>query len=172
MSLVVWINGPFGVGKTTVTEQLVADCPNAIVFDPELVGEMLWKVLPADLLRADFQDIPLWRRMVRTTVSELIAEYRRPLIVPMTLVTPEYFEEIVGGLRRSGTVVAHFTLLAELDTVRTRLATRDDSEWALAQLPRCIPALQDEMFAEHVRTDDRDAEEIAKWILGRLPPDR
>jgi len=32
--LVVWINGAFGVGKTSVAEELVTLLPGAILFDP------------------------------------------------------------------------------------------------------------------------------------------
>ena len=34
--LVVWIDGAFGVGKTTVAEELVTMLPDAMLFDPEL----------------------------------------------------------------------------------------------------------------------------------------
>lgn len=170
---VVWINGPFGVGKTTVAEEMAAAWPEALISDPELVGTMLRELLPPDLQRADYQDISLWRRLVGTAALELIAAYRRPLIVPMTLIEAGYFEEVVGGLRQSGVHVAHFTLLARPDTVRKRLADRadrGDREWALSQLTHCLPALEDKLFVEHVRTDGRDADEVAKWILEQLPP--
>jgi hypothetical protein len=36
--VIVWINGPFGVGKTTVAERLVHDWPGATLFDPEVLG--------------------------------------------------------------------------------------------------------------------------------------
>jgi hypothetical protein len=171
MSLVVWINGPFGVGKTTVAERLAARHPGALVFDPEIVGSMLRRLLPQELHVPDYQDMPIWRRLVRTTALELVSTYERPLVVPMTLVVPEYFEGIVGGLRRArGTRVAHFTLLADGDTVTSRLAGRnDDEEWAAAQLARCLPALESELFAEHVPTDGRTADDVAQEIVERLP---
>ena len=170
MSFLVWINGPFGAGKTTVAERLAVQWPAALVFDPEVVASMLWQLLPRELLAADYQDMPIWRRLVRTTVLEMLSEYSRPLIVPMTVVVPAYFDEIVGGLRRAGTDVAHFTLLAREETVRARLAGRDeDVEWAAAQLPRCVAALQGEMFAEYLATDERSVDDVVGEILERVP---
>jgi hypothetical protein len=166
---VVWINGPFGVGKTTVATKLAESHKDAIVFDPELVGAILRTIVPKDLHEDDYQDMPIWRSLVRVTATALLSNYRRLLIVPMTLVVPAYFHEIVGDLRQSGIHVAHFTLLGKPETVRTRLAERGDGEeWALAQLPRCLPALEDGLFAQHVTTDGRSADDVAELILRRL----
>jgi broad-specificity NMP kinase len=166
---VIWINGPFGVGKTTVAERLAQSVRDAIVFDLELVGTLLRSIVPADVQEADYQDMPIWRSLVRLITAALLSSYQRTLIVPMTLVVPAYFQEIVGELRQSGIPVAHFTLLAEPNTVRTRLEARGDSqEWALAQLPRCLPALENELFAEHIATDGRSADDVAELILTRL----
>ena len=44
---VIWLNGPFGAGKTTVAELPVERIDGATLVDPELVGEML-RALVAD----------------------------------------------------------------------------------------------------------------------------
>ena len=41
----IWINGTFGVGKTTTAEALVEAEPALRLFDPEAVGYMLMHVL-------------------------------------------------------------------------------------------------------------------------------
>ena len=46
--LIAWINGAFGVGKTTVAEELVTLPPDAMRFDPELLWMLLRVVIPAD----------------------------------------------------------------------------------------------------------------------------
>ena len=43
---VIWLNGAFGVGKTTVARALAAELPDALVVDPEDIGRMLRKVVP------------------------------------------------------------------------------------------------------------------------------
>ena len=56
--MIIWINGGFGAGKTTLAAELHRRLPDAVVYDPEDVGVMLWKWMrPND----DFQDLPSWR---------------------------------------------------------------------------------------------------------------
>jgi deoxyadenosine/deoxycytidine kinase len=40
--VIVWLNGGFGAGKTTLAEELHRRLPDAVVYDPEDVGLMLW----------------------------------------------------------------------------------------------------------------------------------
>ncbi|RYG26955.1 hypothetical protein EON82_01225 [bacterium] len=52
--MIVILNGAFGVGKTTLANALLAQQPDWMIFDPEEVGAMLWKICPEP--RGDFQD--------------------------------------------------------------------------------------------------------------------
>lgn len=36
--MIYWINGSYGVGKTTIAEFLVKELKKAYIFDPEAVG--------------------------------------------------------------------------------------------------------------------------------------
>jgi hypothetical protein len=45
---VLWLNGPFGVGKTSVAAELARRRP-MITFDPEIIGSMLWRLLPGGI---------------------------------------------------------------------------------------------------------------------------
>ena len=38
---VIWLNGAFGVGKTTVARALASRLPDALILDPEDIGRML-----------------------------------------------------------------------------------------------------------------------------------
>jgi deoxyadenosine/deoxycytidine kinase len=44
--VIIWLNGGFGAGKTTLAEELHRRLPDAVVYNPEDVGLMLWKWLP------------------------------------------------------------------------------------------------------------------------------
>jgi deoxyadenosine/deoxycytidine kinase len=41
--MIIWPNGGFGAGKTTLAEELRRRVPGAVVYDPEDVALMLWK---------------------------------------------------------------------------------------------------------------------------------
>ena len=88
-----------------------------------------------------------------------MAGYPGPVIVPMTLVSHDHFEEIIGGLRGDGFDVRHFTLLAEAATVRRRLGRRSlgtesrPGSWAVRPLGDILQRLSAPEFAQHIRTD-------------------
>jgi hypothetical protein len=55
--MLVWINGPFGGGKTAAGFELHRRLPGSVVCDPEFVGYGLHRMRPAGQ-RGDFQDLP------------------------------------------------------------------------------------------------------------------
>jgi hypothetical protein len=87
--MLVWINGPFGVGKTVTAFELHRRLTGSAVCDPAHVGFGMHRMLPASL-RSNFQDIPAWRHSVRELLGRALAEYDGTVIVSMTLVDPGY----------------------------------------------------------------------------------
>ncbi|HEU5386077.1 MAG TPA: AAA family ATPase [Streptosporangiaceae bacterium] len=167
--MLVWINGPFGGGKTAAAFELRRRVDRAIVCDPERLGYGLHRMLPP-ALRTDFQDFAAWRQGVHEVLDLAAREWDGPVIVPMTLVNPRYFEEMVGRLRAGGHDVRHFSLLADRATVLRRLRGRGfglglrHEQWAVTRLDECLGQLQDPLFATHVHTDDRSVPEVAEVI--------
>ncbi|WP_327713473.1 AAA family ATPase [Streptomyces sp. NBC_00464] len=121
--MLLWINGPFGGGKTQTAYELRRRLPGSVVCDPEHVGFGLHRTLPP-ALRGDFQDLPAWRQGVRDMLDLALRGHPGTVIAPMTLVDAGYFAEIVGRLREDGHPVHHFALLAERATVLRRLSER------------------------------------------------
>ncbi|MYS89163.1 MULTISPECIES: NUDIX hydrolase [Streptomyces] len=124
---VVWINGAFGAGKTTTAQELIELIPNSTLFDPEVIGGALRYLLPPKRLAevGDFQDLPIWRRLVIDTAAAMLAELGGTLVVPMTLLRQEYRDEIFGGLAARRIPVSHI-LLAPAETIlRERIAGRE-----------------------------------------------
>jgi hypothetical protein len=171
MPVVIWINGAFGAGKTKVARRLVAMRPGMWLFDPERIGFMLRSLWP-DGGPADFQDLPSWRALTVATLAEAAAATSRTPVVPMTLVNPVYFREIMDGLEARGMDVRHFSLIASPATLRRRIGWRLDRpssrRWALSRVEPCAAALQDAEFATHIPTDARRIEDIANDILSRV----
>jgi hypothetical protein len=167
--MLVWINGPFGGGKTATACELQRRLPGSAVCDPEHVGFGMRRMLPAPL-RGNFQDLPAWRHSVTELLRLTLTAYTGPVIVPMTLVNHGYFQEIVGRLRDDGFDVHHFTLLAEPATVRRRLGWRSlgtetkRGSWAVKQLGDCLQRLRAPEFAQHIRTDHQTVAQVADAI--------
>lgn len=167
--MLVWINGPFGGGKTATAYELHRRLPGSVVCDPEHVGFGMHRMLPAPL-RGNFQDLPAWRRSVTELLRITLAAWDGTVIVPMTVVNSDYFQEIVGSLRSDGFPMHHFTLLAEPATVRHRLGWRSlgteliRGSWALTQLSESLERLRAPEFAQHIRTDHQTVAQVADAI--------
>jgi hypothetical protein len=171
--VLAWINGPFGVGKSSVAAALRRRTPGALVFDPEHVGYVLQRLPLVGHRRGDFQDVPSWRRWTRRVARILDPSPGGLVIVPMTLVDERYFDEIVGDLRRASVDVRHFTLTAPAATIRERLRWRDgEGSWAEHQLDRCLAALHHERFARFVSTEARAVDDIAAELSSILRTSR
>ncbi|USG68401.1 AAA family ATPase [Brevibacillus ruminantium] len=176
--MIIWINGAFGAGKTQTSFELQRRLPHSIVFDPENAGYYIRKNIPRELSKGDFQDYTMWREMNYSMLKYMDTEYRGIIIVPMTIVNPQYFSEIVGKLREDGVTVHHFTLCASKEVLLKRLLTRGEGKnsWAAQQIDRCIAGLSNEVFRHHLDTENLTvgmvSESIASMLHIPLQPDQ
>lgn len=170
--MIIFINGSFGVGKTTVAELLVERLPNSLLFDPETVGYLLRSILKPIVSFYDFQDLPQWRPLVVTVASQLKEGYGRTLVMPMTIWYKPYFDEVIGGLRQIEPAFHHFCLLAPRETIHRRLAQRGtpplQDSWLQERVERCTESLHAPEFATHIDTNEKTPEEIVTEILASI----
>ena len=177
--MLVWINGPFGGGKTQTAYEIKRRLPGSVVCDPEHVGFGLHRMMPPPL-RGDFQDLPAWRQGVYEVLDLVLSKHNGTVIAPMTVVEPAYFREIVGRLRERGHEVRHFALLADRETVLRRLRERGAvhlmqfiagkstslrrESFAVSRLDLCLERLRAAEFAEQVWTDRLTIPQVADRI--------
>jgi gluconate kinase len=175
--VIIWLNGGFGAGKTTLAEELHRRIPDAVVYDPEDVGLMLWKWLePND----DFQDLASWRELVVATAVSLRKHHAETLIVPMSLIRDAYRAEILGGLRDAGEEVLHVFLEADSSVLQERLSTRVRStndqgwdeptlDWAVTRIDAAALAVTQQPRGTLILRSDRlSPAELADEVLAAL----
>src|SRR5690625_7808409 len=66
--MIIMVNGAFGVGKTTISNELLKVVNNSMLYDSEEIGFMLRNILPNHIKRleantGDFQDLELWKEL-------------------------------------------------------------------------------------------------------------
>lgn len=169
--MLIWLNGPFGGGKTQTAHELARRLPGSVVCDPELAGFGLRRMLPP-ALRSDFQDLRSWREGVVEVLDLVLRKHNGPVIAPMTVTNPTYFTETVGRLHDMDHEVHHFSLLARRETVLKRLRQRGlgravpwlRDTWAESKVDECLSRLREPGFATQVWTDDLPVKEVADHI--------
>lgn len=179
--MIIWINGAFGSGKTSAAFELNRRLPNSFVYDPENAGYFIRRNAPAELSEGDFQDIQLWREMNYKMISLIASQYSGTLIIPMTLVNPCYYNEIVGILKADGLDVRHFILYASKKELMHRLRFRmsrifGGDTFAVRSIDRCINSFDNLITEEKIDTEYMSVDEVVNEIAQRcgllLPPDK
>jgi hypothetical protein len=173
--VIIWINGGFGAGKTTLAQELHRRLPDTVVYNPEDVGLMLWKWMRPN---GDFQHLPSWRELVVATALSLRRHHADTLIVRMSLIRDAYRAEILSGLADAGEEVLHVFLEADAGVLRERLnarVTHPDTEWDRAARELGMTGI-DEMVAAAarqpvgtlmLRSDRLTPAELADEVLAR-----
>jgi hypothetical protein len=170
-SMLLWINGPCGVGKTATACELNRRLPGSVICDPGPVGGSMRRMLPPSL-RCKWQEIPAWRHSVLELLRMTLAGHDGPVIAPGALVDYGHFQEIIGSLRDDGVEVHHFALLAEPVTVVRRLRARSlgleprTQPWETRVLDDWLARLRRPEFGQHVHTDHKTVAQVADIISG------
>ena len=181
--MLLWINGPFGGGKTQTAHEIRRRLPGSVICDPEHVGFGLHRMTAAAAARRLPGPAGL-APGVYEVLDLALTEHEGTVIVPMTVVEPAYLRETVGRLRERGHDVRHFALLADRETVLRRLRERGfgravrfvagkdaplrRESFAVSRLDGCLERLRGAEFAEHVWTDRLTIPQVADRIAA--PP--
>lgn len=171
--MVIWLNGPHGVGKTTTSTFLQQLLSASRIFDAEKVGETLMDVTPGLPDKDNFQDWPPWRPLVVETSRRILDYTGGTLIIPMTVLVEQYWREISTGLADYGIPLRHFVLHADENTLRRRIQgdpLLGPSPFRFKYLAPYFEAastwLHDE--AEVIDTTDLSPDQAAKQIAGPI----
>jgi hypothetical protein len=166
--VIVFLNGAFGVGKTSVAHTMVRLDPRFRIVDPERLGWLLSRV-PVLGRCDDFQELPAWRAATTWHVAAAARRGRRWVLVPMAFSELATMNEIAAPLARVAPVV-RVCLVARLETIRARLEARGlrDEEaraWAWRRSAECVAAHRDERFGLRVETEGQPVDDVARRVL-------
>lgn len=133
-----------------------------------MVGKFIWNNSPDCIShKGDFQDIPMWREFNYQMLKYIHENYSGTIIVPMTLVDKEYYNQIINRLMTDEINIQHYILMADKPTILKRLKQRGESEnsWVLPQIDRCLDSLQQDIMGIKIDTTELSIEEIIEFIL-------
>ena len=119
--VILWINGTFGVGKTTTAKVIREQDPAWRLFDPEWVGYMLRANL-SDLDIGDFQQLPPWRALVPRVAHEIASLTGDRLVAVQTVLVEQYWDELRHGFADQGIDLFHVVLDVEEPALLARIA--------------------------------------------------
>lgn len=164
--MIIWINGAFGSGKTSCAYELKRRIPNSYVYDPENIGFFINKNVPSEMRKHDFQDYEQWRMFNYLILKEMYNNYSGTIIVPMTIVNPQYYDEIIQHLINDGVILKHFILYASKTTLLKRLnkRLRRGDTWAKRNIERCINAFDNYITEFRIITDEKSIDDVVEEI--------
>ena len=170
--MILWISGPYGVGKSTLAERIAAKLENALIFDAEEVGNAVRENYPNCPHGYIFEDYPLWGEFCYKLLRDIHENYHQNILVPMTLVRRGSYR-IIRKLRRAGIDTKLFILEASCQTVRERILTRGEEEgcWCMENI-EFSRAGASALPGVYIRTDNRSPEELCELVLAHAAKER
>lgn len=169
--MIIWLNGAFGSGKSSVAESICKKLNTAHLYDPEQIGYFLWDSFPEEMKRkGNFQHIPIWREFNYKILKYMDINYEGIIVVPMTIYIKQYYDEIIEQLRKEHVEVRHFILSASKQTIIDRLLKRGENKdcWAAQHIDICLKAFDNSISKEKVDTEFKKIDEIADEIIRKL----
>lgn len=150
--MVVWIDGPYGVGKTALAKELIKTGPKGFLFDAEAVGDAVRENTPKELFYAErFEEYPLWFDLCAALLRDICARYDGLVWVPMTLTMPDSFAKVAQPLQKSGIAIRHILLESTFAVVHERILARGEEEgcWCMRHIELCLA--QQSAFSDVIR---------------------
>lgn len=167
--MIIWINGAFGSGKTTIAEALKNRFSEACIYDPELMGDLINHLFPLSMRKDDFQDYPEWRQWNGQMLKKLSQEYCGIIIVPMTIYKVESYTEIIEMLREEAKPFLHVLLDVSKESILERLKKRNDGTlaWGSSKVDEILRAFDQMPVTEKLVYEDISVDEAVNEIFER-----
>jgi broad-specificity NMP kinase len=167
---IIWLDGTFGVGKTTVSRALNKKIPEFKILDSDEYFQMFSKKNP---LAAAFggalpQNKESFIQYFRKIIDEEIANGTTNLIVVMAVTFEESREGLLNYFKDKGVEIAHIILQANKDVLQDRIMSdkQRDQDFALQRMEWNLKFLEQHYSkAMRIDTDNMGPEDIADAII-------
>ena len=166
--MIIWIDGAYGVGKSTLAEKLHALLPNSFIFDTENVGNAVRDNMPPSVYYSEtFEGYPLWFHVCNELLTELTDRFEGVVLVPMTLMLQESFARFAEPLRGRGIEIVHVLLESSKEVIHDRILARGENEgcWCMRHIDECLSAQQRFEDVIRVQSVGQTADELANEVI-------
>lgn len=169
--MILWIDGPYGVGKSTLAEELVKLNKNSFIFDAESVGNAVRDNMPRELFNGYiFENYGLWFKTIEELLKEIVGRYNGDIYVPMTLTKKDSFDKIAIPLKNSGVEVTHLLLEADYENVKNRILARGEEEncWCMQNIALCLEIQKTFLDVIRLNTINQSPYNLAKVVYDNV----
>lgn len=170
--MIIWIDGTYGVGKTTISQKLKSQLTekNFEILNADYYFQNMLKSNPLIGGGTTPQNNIPFINFFRDLIEHKIAENQLNLIVDMSLTQKECKEMLFDILIKKYTNIKHFILIANSKTIQLRIqnSIRQDKKLALYYLESNNKFLT-ENFKDSIRIDtEKNIDEIVNEIINFL----
>ena len=166
--MIIWISGPYGVGKSTLAEAMAVKMENAFIFDAEEVGNAVRENYPNCPYGYIFEDYPLWGEFCYMVLKDVHEKFHKDILVPMTLVRKESYR-IIEKLLRDGIDTRLIVLEASYQTIHDRILARGEEEgcWCMENIELAREGTAS-LPGIHIQTDSRTVNDLCDRVLSLI----
>lgn len=166
--MILWINGPYGVGKSTLAEELHRRNPHSFIFDAEEVGNAVRENVPKELFNGYiYEGYPMWFRLCAELLTDLSGRYSGDIYVPMTLVRKDSFDKIRVPLEAAGIALCHILLESSQEIVHDRILARGEGGecWCMKHIGLCLESQREFAGVHRIASVGKTPPELAAEVL-------
>lgn len=165
--MIVWISGPYGVGKSTLAEALVNKINNAFLFDAEKVGDAVRENYPNEPYGVIYEDYPLWCEFNYMLLRDIHNTFHHNIFVPMTMVRQNSYDKIIQRLLDDGIDTKLIILEGSYQCIHDRILARGEEEgcWCMENIEMSSNSSKTIQNGYHISTDDKSVDELARIVL-------
>ncbi|MHC5227291.1 AAA family ATPase [Enterococcus sp. LJL99] len=167
--MIIWINGAYGAGKTTIAEILNKKITGSFLYDPENLGDFFRHNLPKSIQKMDFQYYSEWIEWNFYIIEKIYTEYDGDIIIPMTIYEEPAYDLLINRLKNSELSFLHVQLEVDKTEVIARIQERNEEliQWAESKLDQIITNFKKIPREDKISNMSISPNEVADLIIKR-----